>query len=786
MRLNQTTMGFSVLVRRNSSLQVKKSANIPARYLSTSYKPLYCVTNNRSDRVRGNKNDLYYQQQRFANTSSGFFAPVTSSHRKTSNHEGRENLNVFEDSDHLPSLPVPSLDATLDKLKETISPVAMNSTEFISTLNLIDKFAKSAGPKLDLFLRSKANKTKNWLTFDWWLQEVYLKSRTPLVINSNPSMIYPSLPYEVNDQKALVNVISQLISGIIDFKLALINGYNPEATSADNEYRLYPNLCYHPYKNLFGTTRLPGDDEDTLHKLHHLESIAPLNLIVSYRGKFFEIQLNNVEDEKGRIDQIKGILDKIISTGIEETQTNDEHSSYINQGAGVLTTASRSNWAQAFRLLDADSIEAIKGSQFVVCIDTIESNSNDKFVGSLLNSPTGSEPYMAALNRQILHSNNSNIGNRWFDKSLQLIVVADGKAEKYIGAGLNYEHSCGEAQLVTKLIEYSYDRILQKHRESSLAKASNNFFAKKEFSTQSPAIFRQLRMFDDNNIDKVNHIIKQTKQDYASQIDQFDLSYFDYKQYGSNAIKSWRFSPDSWFQVAMQSAYYKLHKRLGPCYETATTRRFAYGRTETIRSLTKDVSMFCLEPSFDTMQTAIKSHKTYAVSAINGEAIDRVLLGYRMVFKELRGNKWTWGLPELRDSFQNFEKLTVNCENIESIDSSPMQQSFKIEDLFTEDELTTIGAFFNNELIKRTTRFALSTSQVSSIHPNICLSYGPILTDGYGCCYNITGQKIVAAITANSSNKFFSCEVNEFNSALGHSLDNMKEIVEEQQSRSKS
>lgn len=777
MRLHPSPVGIGVLVRRASSLQGKQS-NIPARYLSNTYKTLY-FANNESDKATGF--NLHYQK-RFANTSSGFYAPITSSHRETS-HEGRGNIyNVFEDSDHLPSLSVPKLDVTLARLKESISPVAMNSTEFIDTLRLIDKFAISAGPKLDLFLRIKANKTKNWLTLDWWLQEAYLKSRAPLVINSNPSMIYPILPFEVNNQRSLVTVISHLISGIIDFKLALIHGYNPEATSADNEYRLDPSLCYNQYQNLFGTTRLPGELMDSLHKLDNLESISPLNLIISYRGKFFEIQLNEIEDEKGRIEQIKGILDKIISANIEGTHTVE--GGLINEGAGVLTTANRNKWAEAFKLLDVDSIEAIKGSQFVVCIDTIGSDSKDKFANSILTSPVGSEPHMAALNRQILHGDNSNVGNRWFDKSIQLIIVADEKVEKYLGAGINYDHSCGEAILVTKLIEYSYDRIMQKHRESS--STSNNFFAKEEFPTKTPAVFRQLRMFDDNNIDQINHIIKQTKQDYASQIDQFDLSYFDYKKYGSNAIKSWRFSPDSWFQVAMQSAYYNLHKRLGPCYESASTRRFAYGRTDTIRSLTKDVSMFCLEPSLETLKSAIKSHKAYAISAINGEAIDRVLLGYRMTFKELRGNNWAWGLPKIRDSnFHNLkeiEKLTANQKDIDSIDG---EQSFGIEDLFNEEELNIVGAFFNNELIKRTTRFALSTSQVSSIHPNICLSYGPILTDGYGCCYNITGQKIVAAITANSSNKFFSCEVNDFNSALGDSLDNMREIVEEH-SRSKS
>lgn len=707
-------------------------------------------------------------------------------------------LSVYENSEHLPSLPVPCLSDTLERLKETIWPIAMNSVEFANTLHLIERFSKSAGPKLNLLLRNKANQTKNWLTHDWWVREAYLRSRSPLVINSNPAMIYPVLPFEVNNQRVFINTVAQLISGIIDFKLALIHGYNPEATNSDNECHLDPYLCYDQYRNLFGSIRVPGERCDSVmhakQPQHSLNAVTSdnlqgngeeqaFNLVISYRGKFFEIQLNDIENEQGRIDTLTNILDKLI----DSVQASGHSDIATDSGAGVLTASKRDDWARAYKLLDDDSMNAIRDAQFVVCIDTVPNEPGDTFSSSLLNSSLSSEQHLEALARQVLHGDRQNVGNRWFDKSIQLIVVTNDSAERLLGAGINYEHSFAEGTVVTKLIEYSYDKTVQKQREQNSAK--DNLFAKQQIvhsgqQGDSAAVFRQLKMFNEDNMATIEEYLKQAKQEFISQVDQFGLSYFAYKQYGSNAIKLWHFSPDSWFQVALQWAYYKLHKRPGPCYESASTRRFAYGRTETIRSLTKDVAQFCFEPKFDTMQAAIASHKSYALAANNASAIDRVLLGYRLIFDELKSNKWSWGIPAV-DGNANMIHEWPSKEVSSSGDSSKQQQ-IDINDIFTEKELDIIGAFFNNELIARSKQFALSTSQVSSTHPNIFMSYGPLLADGYACCYNITGQQIVAAITANSSNQSFSCEVNELNKSLRNSLDQMREIVEEQRNGSKS
>lgn len=55
-----------------------------------------------------------------------------------------------------------------------------------------------------------------------------------------------------------------------------------------------------------------------------------------------------------------------------------------------------------------------------------------------------------------------------------------------------------------------------------------------------------------------------------------------------------RLSPDAYIQLAMQLAWYRTRGEFTATYETALTRLFKHGRTETIRSLSSDSRQFVL------------------------------------------------------------------------------------------------------------------------------------------------------------------------------------------------
>lgn len=86
--------------------------------------------------------------------------------------------NFVQQSTTLPSLPVPSLPATLQKLKDSLRPLARSTQEFASVCHKIDDFART-GPTLQQLLLQRKNETDHWLE-EWWDNSAYLAYRDPV------------------------------------------------------------------------------------------------------------------------------------------------------------------------------------------------------------------------------------------------------------------------------------------------------------------------------------------------------------------------------------------------------------------------------------------------------------------------------------------------------------------------------------------------------------------------------------------------------------------------------
>lgn len=71
----------------------------------------------------------------------------------------------------------------------------------------------------------------------------------------------------------------------------------------------------------------------------------------------------------------------------------------------------------------------------------------------------------------------------------------------------------------------------------------------------------------------------------------YNANAITFEGYGTKYMKQVaKTNPDTYFQLVLQLAWMKLHgiEDLKPVYESASTRRFLGGRTETIRSLTSE------------------------------------------------------------------------------------------------------------------------------------------------------------------------------------------------------
>ncbi|CAG8781587.1 10617_t:CDS:2, partial [Acaulospora morrowiae] len=123
-----------------------------------------------------------------------------------------------------------------------------------------------------------------------------------------------------------------------------------------------------------------------------------------------------------------------------------------------------------------------------------------------------------------------------------------------------------------------------------------------------------------------------------------DITILQFPEYGARCVKKiGKCSPDAYIQMAIQLAYFQLHGRVVPTYETASTRRFLHGRTETIRTLSVDSKAFVegmsnkslnSQQKFDLLQSATKAHSLYTRESSDGKGCDRHMLGLRLLLQK--------------------------------------------------------------------------------------------------------------------------------------------------------
>ncbi|XP_055298484.1 carnitine O-acetyltransferase-like isoform X3 [Sitodiplosis mosellana] len=558
--------------------------------------------------------------------------------------------------DNLPHLPLPKLEDTMQKYLKSVQPL-LSSEKFLKTAELVEDFKRGIGAQLHDLLEYKASKSQNWLA-DWWLTIAYLSWRSPVVIWSNPGLYLPTRFFENDFQWC--RFTARCIWATLRYKQMI--DYNEIPTEKAGKYPLDMSQ----YKKIFGTCRIPAPEVD------HIEyNPKSKHIVVAFKNGYYKV---TVYEESS---------DKFLS----ENQLTEQlllilKDSGNNEQVGLLTTEHRDTLATAYENLTQDavnkaSVDAITKSLFVVCLDQPipVSDPNEDF------NLSGS---------QLIHGGGSkqNSGNRWFNKTLQLIVNRNGMN------GINYEHSPAEGQPIAVLTDFILKQLKMEASENEIINAHS---------------FPHPTKLPFNISEKTQKDIQIAAENIDKASSNLELNVVHFKTYGKNFIKSQRMSPDSFIQMAMQYAFYKLHGEPGAHYETAQVRMFIHGRTETIRSCSTESVAFAeamCDPAVSNpekvqlLRAAVQAHKNYTVMASSGEGIDRHLLGLKLIAREKN-----FPIPEL----------------------------------------------YNDEAYVKSTSFRISTSQVAS-NAKSFMCYGPAVDDGYGICYNPRNDDIILAVSAIKSN----------------------------------
>lgn len=93
----------------------------------------------------------------------------------------RPMLYSFQTS--LPKLPVPSVPATIHRYLDSVRPL-LDDEAYYRMETLAKEFQDKTAPRLQKYLVLKSWWATNYVS-DWWEEYVYLRSRSPLMVNSN-------------------------------------------------------------------------------------------------------------------------------------------------------------------------------------------------------------------------------------------------------------------------------------------------------------------------------------------------------------------------------------------------------------------------------------------------------------------------------------------------------------------------------------------------------------------------------------------------------------------------
>jgi carnitine O-palmitoyltransferase 1, liver isoform len=579
--------------------------------------------------------------------------------------------------DVLPPLPVPPLSKTVHRYLRSVRPL-LTDEEYAHTQRAAQELISGGvGDQLQRVLVERQSTGENWLE-EWWEKYAYLINRVPLVINSNwYGLDRFDPPTSWNARRA-----ANLIHASLDFQRRLDN----EELPAIRLVGVMP-FCMHQYRRMFGTARVPGEHIDEI-----VSHDGSQHVVIACRGQFF--RLDCYHDDAGEEPLSREELEHQITAILTQVR-GDAYPT-----VGVLTAQDRTTWAKQRAQLQEHSernrasVHCIESAIVCFCLDE---ESPDALIDQA---------------RLAFHSDGRN---RWFDKAVQIIITENGRM------AVNAEHTWADAPVVAYYLAYL---LLAEEKYDPEADAGS-----RHASLTSALELPQALQWD--LPEEATAWVEAAAEGLRKQAEGVDMQILRFKYFGKNFPKSCRMSPDAFIQCALQLTYQELNGGRGALtYESAQTRLFAHGRTDTTRSCSIESKAFC-----DAMQDAnasagkrvhllrkaIRRHVRTMQNAMNGRGVDRHLLALRI---------------------------------------AAMENGIELPALFKDK-----GYQFEWEL---------STSQ-TPVQRGAGGGFGPVAFGGYGVSYNPTEQELFFHITSFSQCDGTSSK--KFAEALEHTLLKMHALL---------
>uniref|UniRef100_A0A8C7F5H9 carnitine O-palmitoyltransferase n=1 Tax=Oncorhynchus kisutch TaxID=8019 RepID=A0A8C7F5H9_ONCKI len=530
---------------------------------------------------------MFEQRGKMSNTTKVWVALVRI-------FSGRQPL-LYSYQGSLPNQPVPAVKDTVKRYLESVRPLT-TPDEFERMASLATQFESSLGNRLQWYLKLKALWASNYVS-DWWEEYIYLRGRSPIMVNSNyygMDFLYVT-PTPIQAARA-----GNTLHAFLMYRRKL------------NREELKPWLlmssvpcCSYQFERMFDSCRIPGTITDTVQHWQDSDYVA-----VYHRGRYFRLRMYSSS---------RPLSPREIESQLQRILDDPSPPSPGEEKLGALTAGDRIPWAKArkeyFSLgVNKRSLDCIEKAAFFVTLD-------DDKQGMMGEDPAASLDRYA---KSLLHG---KCYDRWFDKSFSVVIYKNGKI------GLNAEHSWADAPVVAHLWEYvlATDSFQLGYNEEGHCKG--------EVDASLP---RPQRLSWDIT-PECQEQISQSLAVAQALADDVDFHVFSFRDFGKGMIKKCRISPDAYIQLALQLAYYRDRGMFCLTYEASMTRLFREGRTETVRSCSNESCAFikALEGGEvgkvcrRLLRQASEKHQNLYKHAMTGAGIDRHLFCLYVVSKYL-------------------------------------------------------------------------------------------------------------------------------------------------------
>uniref|UniRef100_A0A6Q2ZE00 carnitine O-palmitoyltransferase n=1 Tax=Esox lucius TaxID=8010 RepID=A0A6Q2ZE00_ESOLU len=572
---------------------------------------------------------------------------------------GMRNPQLYSFQTSLPQLPLPSVKETISRYLESACPL-MDDEQYARMESLAKDFEKGLGPRLQWYLKLKSWWSTNYVS-DWWEEYIYLRGRGPIMVNSN----YYAMDF-------LYVFPTSLQAARAGNAIHAIMLYRRMLDRAQIKPLMLQNtipMCSAQYERIF--QHQSPFFPDTLQHMRDSRHIA-----VYHKGRYFKVPMFY----DGRV-----LSPRAIEQQMERILADNLRTPVWGGDPAALTAGDRVPWAEAREAyLRQGRNKRVPGRGGEGCLLCYAGRTQ-----SSATLPTIPSAPWTATPKCLLHG---NAMDRWFDKSFNLIVFKNGTM------GLNAEHSWADAPIIGHLWEHvlSMDPVKLGYTEDGHCKGDPH-----------PSLPGPQRL-QWNIPAECQTAIARSLVVAKALADDVDCHTIPFNSFGKGLIKKCRTSPDAFIQIALQLAHFRDKGRFCLTYEASMTRMFREGRTETVRSCTKETCAFvrCMmednprELRLKLLKEAAQRHQQLYRLAMTGKGIDRHLFCLYVVSKYLGVDS-----PFLKEVLSEPWRLSTS--------QTPLQQ-VELFDLVNHPEYVSSGGGF-----------------------------GPVADDGYGVSYIILGDNLI-------------------------------------------